>query len=183
MREAVRLDAVVTIVDVSDIADARAPSTIRSGRRRFRPPISSASQNLVHTTHHSSTRLAAHNKALVFDASEPGAFDLLVAQANERTALADRPRVTADRFVSLDWEWTGSVGAERFQACIGSPLRRPRSRQGHRQPCRPRRQLQLQPRRPPCDNGATRSTAWDCPPRANRRAWSPRRRGGARRPA
>ena len=120
VREAVRLDAVVTIIDVSDIADApgRLDDPLWTAQVQAADFLGLAKSG-THDTSLLLPRLAAHNKALVFDASEPGAFYLLVAQADERTALADRPRVTADRFVSLEWEWTGSVGAERFQACIG----------------------------------------------------------------
>ncbi|MDC9822773.1 GTP-binding protein [Devosia sp. ZB163] len=120
LREAVRLDAVVTIVDVPDITDApgRLDDPLWTAQVQAADFIGLAKSGASDTLA-LRARLASYNKALIFDASEPGAFDLLVAQASAHPAPADRPKVTADRFVSLEWEWMGAVGAERFQACIG----------------------------------------------------------------
>ncbi|MBN9308198.1 GTP-binding protein [Devosia sp.] len=121
LREAVRLDAVVTIIDVEAVIDN--PTLL--GDPLWRAQLQAAdfvglSKGAGHDTTSLRDRLAAEGKALVFDASEPAAFDLLLAHAGDRPPPYDRPRITADRFVSLEWEWTGVVRAERFQACIGA---------------------------------------------------------------
>lgn len=119
LREAVRLDAVVSIVDVEATADM--PGLLADPL--WRAQVQAAdfiglSKVAEHDTSLLRVRFAADGKALIFNASEPATFELLLAHGGERPTLPHRPSIAADRFASIEWEWDGEVSAERFQACI-----------------------------------------------------------------
>lgn len=121
VREAVRLDAVVTIVD----AEAVTENPALFADPLWRAQVEAAdfiglSKTARHDVAPLRARLAEAGKAFVFDTAEAAAFDLLLAQAGPRAAPGERPRVSAERFVSLEWEWIGAVALERFQAMISA---------------------------------------------------------------
>ncbi|HQZ13096.1 MAG TPA: GTP-binding protein [Devosia sp.] len=120
VRQGVVLDAVVAIID----AEALAGNPAMSADPLWRAQSSAADFiGLAKTEGRDAAalreRFEAEGKALVFDASEPSAHDILLGPARERSPLERRPKVTADRFVSVEWEWRGAVAAERFEDCIG----------------------------------------------------------------
>jgi G3E family GTPase len=121
LHEAVRLDAIIAVVDAEALTDE---PQLREDPL-WRAQVEAADYIALSKTAGVDTqplreRFAAAGKALVFDSAEPVALELLLRGPGERPSAARRPLVTAERFTSLEWRWTGSVAAERFEACISA---------------------------------------------------------------
>ena len=121
LRDAVRVDAVVTLVDAEafDPADAlwraqvaAADFVLLTKTARLAP---AALAGLRET-------LGALQKALVFDADGPQGLplDLLLTQRFDHPAAPDArvPVLPDERFVRLEWSAPGPVALARFQAAI-----------------------------------------------------------------
>lgn len=119
VREAVRLDAVVAVVDVEGVARSSAMLTDPLWRAQTgAADFIALSKTLGQDSAPLRQRFAAEGKALVFDSAEPVPLGLLVQGDAVRPAPESGERVTADRFASLEWEWNGEVTAAAFQSAI-----------------------------------------------------------------
>ena len=120
--DATRLDAVVTVIDADDIA----ATPERRQDELWRAQLAAADFVALSKSQLSSeatvqaavlrTKLAA--KALVFNADD----DLPI----EALFVADRPQpeldvasIAASRFISVEWQSTGAMHLDRFQAAMG----------------------------------------------------------------
>ncbi|WP_127088249.1 CobW family GTP-binding protein [Aquabacter cavernae] len=124
LRAAVRLDAVVTVVDAQEhdpaddlwCAQVRAADLVVLSKTGQTAPASVAALR---------ARLGEMGKTLVFSADEAGGIplDLLFARTfdHARPSGADpHPLITDARFTWLEWTASGPVSLPRFQAAIGS---------------------------------------------------------------
>ncbi|MCA0275987.1 MAG: GTP-binding protein [Proteobacteria bacterium] len=120
--DATRLDAVVSVVDADDIAAT-------PGRRQdelWRAQLAAAdfvalsktrlSPEAGETANLLRSELAA--KALVFDADDDLPIEALFV-ADRSQPAQDASSVVASRFTSVEWQSTGAVHLDRFQAAMG----------------------------------------------------------------
>lgn len=119
VREAALLDAIVTVVDAEALADTPAladdplwQAQLRAGDFIAISKASAAGATALEE------KLRLEGKALVFAADEPPTLAVLGSKAPTRAVLADRPVITQDRFVTVEWTWQGEVSPQKFQACI-----------------------------------------------------------------
>lgn len=119
VREAALLDAVITVVDAQALADnpALADDPLWQAQLQAGDFIAMAKAS-TGTAAALAENLRREGKALVFNADEPPTLAVLGTGIEARPALTDRPTITQDRFVTVEWTWQGEVSPQKFQHCI-----------------------------------------------------------------
>jgi G3E family GTPase len=119
VHEAVRLDAVVTVVDVEALADNPAleadPLWLAQVTAGDFIALSKGTEDQVAAME---ARMRARGKTLVFPSISPPTVAMLGIGPVDRPVRPGQPVLASDRFVTLEWQWKGSVSAQAFQACI-----------------------------------------------------------------
>ena len=120
VREAVQLDAIITVVDVEALTDnpdlGKDPLWAAQLRAGDFVALSKGTPDEAQAV---KERMIALGKSLVFDSSRPPALVALLGQRSGLTCHeATAPIVAEERFVTLEWEREGAVSATGFQRCI-----------------------------------------------------------------
>lgn len=119
VRTAVRLDAVIAVVDVERVMETLALLDDPLWRAQTRAAdFIGLAKGEGHDVKPLRERFIAEGKALVFDSSEPVALGILAHRDDTVRVPSANRQVAEDRFVSLEWRWTGDVPPERFQSCV-----------------------------------------------------------------
>lgn len=119
VREAVTLDAIVTVVDVEALTDNPAlyNDQLWLAQLRAGDLIGLAKGTEIQRAA-VGERLSAMGKAFTFDSAEPPALAVLGQGPKPGARSSDRPIIAEDRFATLEWEWEGDVSTAAFQQCI-----------------------------------------------------------------
>lgn len=120
VREAVQLDAIITVVDVEALTDnsdlAKDPLWAAQLRAGDFVALSKGTPDEAQAV---KEHMLALGKSFVFDSSQPPALVGLLGQGTRLTRHETiTPIVAEDRFVTLECEWEGEVAGADFQSCI-----------------------------------------------------------------
>jgi G3E family GTPase len=119
VREAVELDAIVTVVDVEALTDNPALYDDALWLAQFRAgDFIAVSKGDAARRDEVERRLHSMGKRVFFDGAEPPALAVLGTMPRAHKSDAERAVITQDRFVTLEWEWEGEVATAAFQAVI-----------------------------------------------------------------
>lgn len=119
VHHAARIDAVVAVVDVEALTDNPGleadPLWLAQVSAGDFIALSKGTAEQVAVVE---LQMRNRGKTLVFPNLSPPAVAMLGVNSADRPALPNRPVLKSDRFSTLEWQWTGAVSAEAFQACI-----------------------------------------------------------------
>lgn len=119
VREAVDLDAVVTVVDAEALADDPTlyadplwQAQVRAGDFIALSKGDEKGRQVVEQ------RLRSEGKAFFFESAEIPALAVLGTLPKSTAPEQKRTTIAEDRFATLEWEWDGEVATSSFQSCI-----------------------------------------------------------------
>ena len=119
VHQAVRLDSVVTVVDVEALADNPGLETDPLWLAQVTAgdfiALSKGAEDQVSAIE---AQMLARGKTLVFPNLSPPTVAMLCIGPFDRPVRPGQPGLASDRFVTLEWQWKGSVSAQAFQDCI-----------------------------------------------------------------
>lgn len=119
VRLEVSLDAIVTVIDVEALLDNPQLENDVLWQAQLRAgDFVALSKGTAEQQAALAETMQALGKAFVFDSATPPALALLGAPERSSPRPTGTPVVTDQRFVTLEWEWEGSVATIAFQTCI-----------------------------------------------------------------